>query len=261
MQVRALAAWIIFFVFTVNPRPSGAEESEGVGNITANELAAAIDAWSGEAQWWECGAPVKTRRERSMEYAQRFVKASEINGVSSLMLAAVVEQESGYDECQVGKRTRDLVGLPMHPTYEGVAAELGTREKRRAYGISYFDAGAAQFLWPRASSFNATDGVPLRDVMSSEWSISTLGITLGMYRKNALATRPNGYTFRTNKGRSVHVSAEAGFVIHHNSPDASNHRYFWSVRSRGVRLLKVIQDLRAGQKAASALFRPIFPHS
>ena len=257
MQVKALAAWIIGFLFLVNPRPSGAEESESVGSITTTELAAAIDAWSGAAQWWECGVPVKTRRERSMEYAQRFAKAAETNGVSSLMLAAVVEQESGYDECQVGKRTRDLVGLPFHPTYEGVAAELGTREKRRAHGISYFDAGAAQFLWPRASSFNATDGVPLRDVMSSEWSIDTLGVTLGAHRKNALTTRPNGYTFRTSKGRSVHVSTEAGFVIHHNSPDASNHRYFWSVRSRGVRLLKVIQDLRAGQKAVSVLFQPL----
>jgi hypothetical protein len=256
MIVKSFLAGMVFFLLMTSPKYSDAEEAQSVVNVTVGELAAAINAWSGDAQWWECGAPIKTRSERSMEYAQQFVQVAETSKVSSLMLAAVVEQESGYDECQVGKKTRDLVGLPMHPTYESVAAELGTKEKRRLRGISYFDAGAAQFLWPRASAFNATDGVPLRDVMSSDWSIDTLGETLGIYRKNALATRPNGYTFRTSEGRQVHVSAEAGFVIHHNSPDASNHRYFWSVRSRGMRLLKVIQDLRAGQKTAAVLFRP-----
>ena len=257
MQVRALFVGFIFFVLTVTTQSVNAEESQSLGNITVTELAAAINAWSGVAQWWECGAPVKTRTERSMEYAQLFTQASETNKVSSLMMAAIVEQESGYDECQVGKRTRDLVGLPMHPSYEKVAAELGTREKRISHGINYFDAGAAQFLWPRASAFNATAGVPLREVMSSIWSINTLGETLGIYRKNALVERPDGYTFRTSEGRQMHVSAEAGFFIHHNSPNASNHQYFWTVRSRGLRLLKAIQDLRTGQKSAAVLFRPM----
>lgn len=257
MSVRALFAGFFFFVLTMATRGVGAEESQGIGDVTVAELAAAINAWSGEAQWWECGAPVKTRTERATEYAKRFMQAGEINKVSSLMMAAVVEQESGYDQCQVGKRTRDLVGLSFHPTYESVAAELGTREKRASHGISYFDAGAAQFLWPRASAFNATNGVPLREVMNSEWSIGTLGETLGIYRKNALSTRPNGYIFRTSKGRTVQVSAEAGFFIHHNSPNASNHQYFWSVRTKGMRLLKAIQDLRTNRRVVMVLFRPL----
>ena len=257
MNVRAIFTGLIFLALTMNPKYILAEEAQGIGNVTVVELAAAINAWSGEAQWWECGAPVKTRMERATEYAKRFTQAGETNKVSSLMMAAVVEQESGYDQCQVGKRTRDLVGLSFHPTYESVAAELGTKEKRASHGIRYFDAGAAQFLWPRASAFNATDGVPLREVMNSEWSIGTLGETLGIYRKNALSTRPNGYAFRTSKGRAVQVSAEAGFFIHHNSPNASNHQYFWSVRTKGMRLLKAIQDFRTSRQAVMRLFRPL----
>lgn len=247
---------IFLLVIFTNTTPAHAQEETGIGQITAAELAAAINDWSGGAQWWECGAPIKTRPERSAEYANEFIRVSGANKLSPLMLAAIVEQESGYDECQVGKNTRDRVGLPMHPSYENVLAELGTKEKRRAHGVSYFDAGAAQFLWPRASNFNATDGIPLRDVMDESWSIETLGKTLSIFRYNALADRPNGYTFRTKEGRAVHVSAEAGFFIHHNSPGATNHQYFWSVRSRGLRLLKSIQGQRGLQKAASLLVRP-----
>jgi len=256
MQVRSIFTGLVLLALVINSKYVCAEEAQGIGNITTTELAAAINAWSGDAQWWECGTPVKNRTNRAMEYAQQFMQGGENNNVSPLMMAAVVEQESGYDQCQVGKRTRDLVGLPFHPTYESVAAELGSSEKRRSHGVHYFDAGAAQFLWPRASAFNATDGVPLREVMSSTWSINTLGITLGIYRKNALVDRPNGYAFRTKTGRSVKVSAEAGFFIHHNSPSASNHQYFWSVRSRGVRLLKAIQDVRTNHQAFRGLVYP-----
>lgn len=237
-----------------------AEESQSVEKITVNELAAAINAWAGDAQWWECGAPIRAREERALEYAKTFVANAENNSLSPLMMAAIVEQESGYDQCQVGGPTRQRVGLSRHPSYEEVYAELGTKEKRRAKGISYFDAGVAQFLWPRASAFNATEGVPLKEVMTAEWSIATLGSTLSVYRRNALEKRQNGYTFRTSSGKSVRVSAEAGFFIHHNSPNASNHQYFWSVRSKGLRLLKVIQERRAAVKAANVL-RPFPPRS
>jgi len=237
-----------------------AEEAPQPEKITVNELAGAINAWAGDAQWWECGASIKVRRERSFEYAKAFVATAEKNHLSSLMLAAIVEQESGYDQCQVGRPTRERVGLPMHPSYDQVFTELGTKQKRASRGVSYFDAGAAQFLWPRASAFNATDGVSLRDVMTADWSISTLGETLSVYRQNALEKRSNGYTFRTSSGKSIHVSAESGFFIHHNSPNASNHQYFWSVRSKGLRLMKAIQDIRAGSKAASFL-RPFQPRS
>lgn len=247
---------IFFLVIFANATPVHAQETSGLEKITVAELATAIDAWSGGAQWWECGTPIKVRAERSMEYASEFIRIAEASKLSPLMMAAIVEQESGYDECQVGKNTRDRVGLPMHPSYENVAAELGTKEKRRAHGVHYFDAGAAQFLWPRASNFGATDGVPLRDVMDEAWSIEMLGQTLSIFRVNALADRPDGYTFRTKNGHSIHVAAEAGFFIHHNSPSASNHQYFWSVRSRGLRLLKSIQEQRGIQKAASLLVRP-----
>lgn len=243
-----------------NATPVHAQETSGLGKITVVELATAIDAWSGGAQWWECGTQVKARVERSVEYASEFVRVADASKLSPLMMAAIVEQESGYDECQVGKNTRDRVGLPMHPSYENVAAELGTLEKRRAHGVNYFDAGAAQFLWPRASNFGATNGVPLRDVMDEVWSIEMLGQNLSVFRRNAMSDRPDGYTFRTKDGRRVQVAAEAGFFIHHNSPNASNHQYFWSVRSRGLRLLKSIQEQRGIRKAASLLVRP-FPRS
>lgn len=256
MKTRVSVTGVFLLVIFTATKPAAAQESQGIENITVQELAQAINSWSNGAQWWECGAPIKARPERSVEYAREFMRVASSSKLSPLMMAAIVEQESGYDECQVGKNTRDRVGLPMHPSYENVLAELGTKEKRRSHGVSYFDAGAAQFLWPRASNFNATDGVPLRDVMDEAWSIEMLGKTLSVFRYNALSGRPNGYTFRTREGRSVHVSAEAGFFIHHNSPGATNHQYFWSVRSRGLRLLKSIQEQRGMQKAAAILLRP-----
>ena len=249
----------LLVIFT-DTTPATAQGSQGLENVTIPELAQAINSWSNGAQWWECGAPIKTRVERSAEYASEFMRIASAEKLSPLMMAAIVEQESGYDECQVGKPTRDKVGLPMHPTYENVYAELGTKERRRAHGVKFFDAGAAQFLWPRASNFNATDGVPLRDVMDEAWSIGTLGRTLSVFRQNALADRPSGYTFRTKEGRIVRVPPDAGFFIHHNSPNASNDQYFWSVRSRGLRLLKSIQEQRGLAKAAALLVRP-FPRS
>lgn len=260
MHGKLFFAGFLCLFLLIGPNFATAEESQSVEKITVSELATAINAWAGDAQWWECGAPIKTRQERALEYANEFATVAENHHLSSLMMAAIVEQESGYDQCQVGGPTRQRVGLSRHPSYEEVYAELGTREKRRAKGISYFDAGAAQFLWPRASAFNATDGVPLKEVMTSAWSIATLGSTLSVYRQTALDKRRNGYTFRTSSGKSVHVSAEAGFFIHHNSPNASNHQYFWSVRSRGLRLLKVIQEMRSATKAASIL-RPFSPRS
>jgi hypothetical protein len=257
MRICVSVIGISLLAIFANATPAHAQESPGLEKVTVTELATAIDAWSNGAQWWECGTPIKSRSERSTEYASEFFRVAEASKLSPLMMAAIVEQESGYDECQVGKNTRDRVGLPMHPSYENVAAELGTKEKRRAHGVNYFDAGAAQFLWPRASNFNATDGVSLRDVMDEAWSIGALGRTLSIFRQNAMADRPNGYTFKTTGGRAVHVPAESGFFIHHNSPNASNHRYFWSVRSRGLRLLKSIQEQRGIQKAASVLIRPL----
>jgi hypothetical protein len=247
---------VVFAYATSADAQDAQEESIAVERVSANELATAINAWSGGAQWWECGAPIKSRAERSAEYAREFMRVAEANKLSPLMMAAIVEQESGYDECQVGKNTRDRVGLPMHPSYEKVQAELGTSERRRAHGVNYFDAGAAQFLWPRASNFNATNGVPLRDVLDEAWSIDMLGRTLSIFRRNAMTDRPGGYVFMTKTGRAVRVPAEAGFFIHHNSPGAQNHQYFWSVRSRGLRLLKAIQAQRGLAKAAFLLARP-----
>ena len=214
-------------------------------NVTVEELAQAIDSWTGGGQWWECGSKVDDRQARSMEYAQQFIDVAKTRKISPVMMSAIVEHESGYDQCQVGKRTKDIVGLPAHPTYKQVKRELGTKELRRRHGIRYFDAGAAQFLWPCASAYNITKSVPLRDVLSMDWSINSLGETLAIHRDNALARRADGYVFLTpTKRRPVHVSAEQGFFIHHNSPNATNHTYFWNVRAKGMRLWKKILELR-----------------
>jgi len=213
--------------------------------VTVEELAQAIDSWSDGVQWRECGKRIIDRQDRSAEYAQEFIKVAKTYNLSPVMMSAIVEQESGYDECQVGKGTKDLVGLPVHPTYKQINRELGTREQRRRYGIRYFDAGAAQFLWPCATAWDVTKNIPLREVLSMEWSIENLGQTLDMHRSSALRRRSGGYVFLTpTKKRRVFVPAEKGFFIHHNSPSATNHSYFWNVRARGMRLWKKILEVR-----------------
>lgn len=214
--------------------------------VTVEELAHAIDSWSDGVQWWECGKRIDDRQARSGEYAQKFIDVAKTYKLSPIMMSAMVEQESGYDECQVGKSTKDIVGLPAHPTYKQIKGELGTKELRRRHGIRYFDAGAAQFLWPCASAYNITKYISLRDVLSMDWSIENLGQTLALHRDNALTRRPEGYIFFSpTKRRPIRVATGQGFFIHHNSPNATNHSYFWNVRARGMRLWKRILELRS----------------
>lgn len=213
--------------------------------VTVEELAYAINSWSNGVQWRECGKRIVDRQERAAEYANKFVEVANTYKLSPIMMAGIVEQESGYDECQVGKGTKDTVGLPVHPSYRQIKSKLGTKELRRSYGIRYFDAGAAQFLWPCATAWDITKNIPLRDVLSMEWSIENLGQTLDMHRTSALRRRSGGYIFLTpTKNRRVFVAAEKGFFIHHNSPSATNHSYFWNVRARGIRIWKKILEVR-----------------
>lgn len=222
---------------------SGSAHAES--SVKASELAQAINSWSEGVQWRECGKRIKNREERSTEYAERFIEVAKNHKLSPVMMSAIVEQESGYDECQVGKGTKEQVGLPVHPTYKQIATKLGTRAVRKKHGIRYFDAGAAQFLWPCASAYDITKHIPLSDVLSMEWSIESLGQTLSMHRDNALARRPRGYVFLTpTKRRPIRISSDKGFFIHHNSPNATNHRYFWNVRAHGMRLWRKILELR-----------------
>jgi len=232
---------IVLCFLMISPSISLAESS-----VTADELAQAINSWSKGAQWRECGRRIENREERAAEYAEQFIEVAKSYKLSPVMMSAIVEQESGYDECQIGKNTKDRVGLPNHPTYNQIAKTLGTKELRKSYGVDYFDAGAAQFLWPCASAYDITKYIPLSDVLSMEWSIETLGETLSRHRNNAIYDRPQGYIFLSpTKHRPIHVAPDKGFFIHHNSPNATNHRYFWNVRARGKRLWRKILELRS----------------
>jgi hypothetical protein len=233
-------AFILCFLL-VSPSISYAEST-----VNANELAQAINSWTKGSQWRECGRRIKNREERATEYANKFIEVAKNYKLSPVMMSAIVEQESGYDECQIGKNTKDHVGLPVYPTYKQIALTLGTKALRKMHGIDYFDAGAAQFLWPCASAYDITKHIPLSDVLSMEWSIEALGKTLARHRDDALSSRPRGYIFLTpTKHLPIRVSADKAFFIHHNSPNATNHRYFWNVRARGKRLWEKILELRS----------------
>lgn len=229
---------------------AGAQEEQiaEYHGVTVNELAYAIISAFGNVAWWECGKAMdqpQDREARAATYAKTFIERASEKRISPVLMAAIVEQESTYDECALGKRARDRAKLPMHPSYDQTYAELGTREKRSRYGLQHIEVGAAQYMWPRASMDGQEDSVSLRQAMTMDWSIGNLGRSLVSYRDRALSSRPQGFTFVNTKGRSVVVPAGFGFFVYHNSSTGNNDRYFFTIRSRGSRIMKAIDRHRA----------------
>lgn len=222
--------------------------TEGYQGITVDELAYAISSAFGNVAWWECGKAMdqmQDREARARVYATTFIERASQRKLSPILMAAIVEQESTYDECALGKKARDRAKLPMHPSYDQTYAELGTKEKRNHYGLRYIEVGAAQYMWPRASMDGREESVSLKQAMTMDWSIGNLGRSLVSYRDRARAIRPHGFTFMNSKRRPVLVPVDFGFFVYHNSSAGNNDRYFFTIRSRGSRIVKAIDRHRA----------------
>jgi hypothetical protein len=216
--------------------------------VTVDELAYAIRSAFGNVAWWECGKAMDQPQDiesRSVVYAKTFIERAREKRVSPVMMTAIVEQESTYDECALGKRARDRAKLPMHPSYDQTYAELGTKEKRSRYGLHHIEVGAAQYMWPRASMDGQQEAVSLRQAMTMDWSIGNLGRSLASYLDRALSSRPQGFTFVNAKRRPVLVPANFGYFVYHNSSTGDNDRYFFTIKSRGSRIMKAIDRYRA----------------
>jgi len=239
---------ILTFALVVLWTPYGFANGLNIPSFTTDELGGAIEAWAGDHTWYECGEALQgeARKSRAQQYARYFKRVADKYKVPTIFLSSIVEQESGYDECAIGFVARQKAELPAHPTYTEVKRKLGYPWTRKRYGISYFDVGAAQFLWPRGSYKNITKGVELRDVMSMEWSVDTLGKMLVEYRAYAQDYYSRGYHFRNSRGYYKRIPPQFGYFIHHNSPDASNHQYYFNVRRKAKRIL--VHILRGRQR-------------
>jgi hypothetical protein len=244
----------IFHSFNSIAQAEETNATDEYRGVTVDELAYAIRSAFGDVSWWECGKSMdqpQDRESRSVVYAKTFIERAREKRVSPVMMAAIVEQESTYDECAIGKRARDRAKLPMHPSYDQTYAELGTKEKRSHYGLRYIEVGAAQYMWPRASIDGQQEAVSLRQAMTMDWSIGNLGRSLVSYRDRALSSRPHGFTFVNSKRRPVVVPAGFGFFVFHNSSSGDNDRYFFTIKSRGNRIMKAIDHYRADAEKRS----------
>jgi len=154
---------------------------------TSEKLSRAINAWTGPSKyvnWFECGSKTD-REERANEYASLIFHVSGRGNHDPSIVAAILEQESGYDRCQVGGPTRRSAGLPVHPTKAAVIELFGTEKARKARRVSRLDLGAAQFLWPYGAPYRVTEGVPIEKPLSLDWTIEALGMTLTKHRESA----------------------------------------------------------------------------
>ena len=152
-----------------------------------NTLAEAIAGWSGRFRWFECGEPYTEDEAliRAREYANVIIREADKEDHPIVMLASVIEQESGYDRCSVGRQARRKAGLPAHPTEAQIVRQLGDRRSRSRSNVVRFDAGVAQFMWPGGIIDELVEDSTIHDVLDMEWSVSALALALSHYREYA----------------------------------------------------------------------------
>lgn len=206
--------------------------------VTESALACAIDSWTNGARWFECGSP-DGREDRAREYAKLILKSSARYGHDPLVLAGIIEQESGFDRCQIGRPSRRSAQLPLHPTREQVLQAFGSIQARRKARVTRVDAGPAQFLWPYGSAFSATEGVTLDKVLDLAWSLDTLGWTLDRHRELALKRGSVTHGFHR-------LPPDDTYWTRHNTGSGFSPRYYSNVTRRVRRLSAKTEDCERG---------------
>ena len=191
-----------------------------------SELVCAIKQWSGSAPWWECGVKVtvgSTEHEQlAALYADQLYDASSWYRHYPYLLSGLVQQESGFDRCQIGRPSRKAAGLVQHPTQEQVLSRFkNMRHGRRV------DAGLAQFLWPWGSPYGVTEGVGLEQVLGLKWSVDALGYTLDRGRRTARGTKRDGLRV---------LQPSEWYFVRHRTPYGWSGRYYHAVTSKAERL-------------------------
>lgn len=82
-----------------------------LANNDAKDLANGIIRWKAVSQnglWYSCGARVEDQPSVAYHWASAVVEASRRHSLNFWGLAAIIDKESGWDECAIGKKARDF---------------------------------------------------------------------------------------------------------------------------------------------------------
>jgi hypothetical protein len=162
-QIRALFIFGVFLAFVcliLWASNTHCDES-------APDLGTGILRWklaTANGLWWSCGEAQKNPEIIANEIAQTIKQETMFRKLNPWELAAIMAKESKFDECAIGKGTRDWAyekGLlkPSRQTIshnrEDILKVLGNpawkQEQRKA------DLGIAQMMWPTVYSHNPRD--------------------------------------------------------------------------------------------------------
>lgn len=197
-------------------------------------LTLAILAWFGQSAWFECGNAYRTQAEKTVRasaYAALIAEHTQ-DVEEGLVFAGILAQESGFNECSVGNKTRELAKLGLNPTKAQVVKALGSQRARNKIGVHFFDAGVAQILWPSGSHVGMGAGVTLADALSADTSIKFMVMGL---RKTHLQCSEikwfKGTIDLEGKTYPYKVRCDDAYWVGHHSPRKFRYEYFRNVSS------------------------------
>jgi hypothetical protein len=130
------------------------------GDAFVDRLSEGMKTWKMEhasGRWWSCGVAQeeKDAEEIAKDLATRIEEESAANGLNPWGLAGVLAKESKFDECALGKRSRDLgyrIGvlkpnrLTISHTAEDVLKVIASKEWKKEIGKA--DMGLPQVMYP-----------------------------------------------------------------------------------------------------------------
>lgn len=124
----------------------------------ADRLAAGMEAWKragASGRWWSCGVVQEDGAGIARELGTRIEEEAAANGLNPWGLAGVMAKESKFDECALGKRSRDLgyeMGilkrnrLTISHTADDVIAVISSKRWKAEVGKA--DMGLPQVMYP-----------------------------------------------------------------------------------------------------------------
>ena len=124
----------------------------------AQRLASGMESWKragASGRWWSCGVAQENGSAIAKELAEDIVENSAAHNLNPWGLAGVIAKESKFDECALGKKSRDLgyaMGVLKHNkltishTAEDVLAVLATKRWKDEVGKA--DLGLPQVMYP-----------------------------------------------------------------------------------------------------------------
>jgi hypothetical protein len=124
----------------------------------AERLAAGMEAWKragASGRWWSCGVAQADGAGIAQEVGDLIEAEAAEQGVNPWGLAGVLAKEAKFDECALGKRSRDLGyaegilkrnKLTISHTAADVLAELASKRWRKEIGKA--DLGMPQVMYP-----------------------------------------------------------------------------------------------------------------